>query len=151
MSVQTAGNNGTTVRSNRVGRAVGAGAASAAAASVASLIVWGLARAAGADLVAQGPGQPAIEIGPFLVLIAIIGPALLGTLVLVLVRGWAPRAWQWVATAGLVLGVVTAPAPWTVEAETGTRVALASMHVITGVAWLVLVRRATRQATAGGR
>lgn len=45
--------------------------------------------------------------------------------------------------AGLVIALVTVPAPFTVLAGTSTRVALALMHLVAGAAWFAVVRRAT--------
>jgi pyridoxamine 5'-phosphate oxidase family protein len=45
-----------------------------------------------------------------------------------------------VATLGRALGVLSVAPPLAMDAEPGTRLALASMHIITGVSWCLVVR-----------
>ncbi|MEI7742658.1 MAG: DUF6069 family protein [Chloroflexota bacterium] len=49
------------------------------------------------------------------------------------------RAAAWV---GLVFGVITAPAPFVMSGDLPTAAGLASMHVITAIAWFFAVRPA---------
>lgn len=126
----------------RPGDAWRAGGLSALTSIAASLGLLVVARAAGADLVVQPQGQAAMEVGPLMIVVVIVSAVLVGSLLLVLARRSAPRSWHRLAWAGFALGLVTVVAPFTVQAETGTALALASMHVVTGTAWLGFVRRA---------
>jgi len=132
-----------------VWRAWRTGLASVGVALSANLVVLGLARLAGADMVVQPTQQAAaITIGVGAVAATVATPMLVATFLLLVVRRWGARAWRALATTGLVIGVVTVPAPFTVVAEGGTQAALASMHVITGLVWFVVVRRAAARAEA---
>lgn len=111
---------------------------------VVNLAVLAMAGFAGADMSAQPPGQDAMAVGVAMVAALTAVPVLLGSALLVALRGRGGKAWRILALLGLIVGVTTAPAPFTVEAEGATRVALASMHVITGLVWFVVVRRAMR-------
>ena len=125
------------------------GAASAAAALAGNAVLLVVARAAGADLlVRRALGEPAQGVGLGAVAVMTLAPVLLATLVLLLVRRWGARAWRALAVVGLVVALVTVPAPFTVLADTSTRVALALMHVVAGVAWFVVVRRAAARWAA---
>lgn len=109
----------------------------------ANLAVLVVALLAGAEMVAAQT-----SIGAIFVALNTVGPLLIATLVLLPLRRWGARAWRALATTGLTIGLVTSPAPFTVPAEDSTRIALAAMHVITGVIWFLVVRRAA--ARAGG-
>jgi hypothetical protein len=64
---------------------------------------------------------------------------LLGTLLLRSLSGRA-GAWSALAWTGLGLGIVTIATPLMAEADTGARLALAVMHLVTGAAWWYAVR-----------
>lgn len=120
-----------------------AGATSAGVAIAANLAVLGVATLAGADMVVrQGASQPAMHISSLLVAVTVLVPVLAGTLLLIPARRWGARGWLALAAAGLALGVLSVVMPLAMEAEPGTRLALASMHVISGVSWFLVVRRA---------
>lgn len=118
------------------------GAISALAALAVNLAVLGVATSAGADMTAQPPNQQAMQIGVLLVTATTVLPLLGATALLLPARRWAARGWRVLAVGGLVVGVASVVMPLTVSAETGTRLALMLMHVITGVAWFLVVRRA---------
>jgi Family of unknown function (DUF6069) len=122
---------------------VRAGAIIAASAIVANLTVLGVATLAGADMVVRpSAGQPAIHISGLVVAITVLLPVLVGTVLLIPARRWGARGWPALAAVGLALSLVSVVMPLAVEAELSTRVALASMHALTGVTWFVVVRRA---------
>jgi hypothetical protein len=108
----------------------------------ANLAVLGVALLAGAEMVAAKT-----SIGVFFVAANTVVPLLVATLILLPLRRWGARAWRVLATTGLVIGLVSSPAPFTVSAENSTRAALTVMHLITGVVWFLIVRRA---AVRGG-
>ena len=125
-----------------------AGLTSATAALAVNAVVFATARAAGADmLVRHTIGEPPMVIGLGTVAVMTLAPMVAATLLLLVLRRWGRRSWRALAVIGLVIGLVTVPAPFTVFADTATRGALALMHVVAGVSWFVVVRRAaSRQA-----
>jgi hypothetical protein len=120
-----------------------AGATSAGVAIAVNLAALGVATLAGADMVVRvSVSQPAMHISGPVVAVTVLVPVLAGTLLLIPARRWGARGWRALATAGLALGVLSVVTPLAVEAASGTRLALASMHLISGVTWFLVVRRA---------
>lgn len=126
------------------GRAWRSGMVAGGIALMVNLAVLTVAAITGADMSGHPPGQDAMDVGVAMVAAVTAVPVLLGSALLVVLRGRGGRVWRILALLGLIVGVTTAPAPFTVDAEGATRVALASMHVITGLVWFVVVRRAAR-------
>ena len=125
------------------------GLTSGTAALATNAVVFAVARAAGADmLVRREVTEPAMAVGLGTVAAMTLVPMLAATLLLLAVRRWGPRSWRALAVIGLVVALVTVPAPFTVLAGTSTRVALALMHVVAGVAWFTVVRRAATRLVA---
>lgn len=115
----------------------------ALAALVVNLIVYAVASAAGATWLANGQ-----TVAWFMVVLASVIPIAIGAgITVLLARRWtaAPRVMAWV---GLAFALVTVPMPFLQSSDSTTSFALASMHVITGVAWFVAVlpRRAAAQS-----
>ena len=125
------------------GRTWRIGLTSVSIALAANLAVYALALLAGAEMTAG-----AMSINGFLVAANTVVPLLIATLLLLPLRRWGPRGWRVLATIGLALGLLSAPAPFTVASEGSTRFALAFMHVVTGVVWFVVVRRAATRTGA---
>ena len=125
------------------GHTWGTGLTSIGIALAANLTVLAVALLAGAEMVAAQT-----SIGVFFVAANTVVPLLVATFVLLPLRRWGARAWRVLATTGLAIGLVSFPAPFTVSAENSTRAALAAMHVITGVVWFLIVRRAAARAGA---
>jgi hypothetical protein len=109
------------------------------------LLLLGIGVLAGADTNVQPPGSTsALAIGPELVVVTAIVPLVPATLLLAAVRRRGPKGWRLLATTGLAVGVVSAAGPLLSTATPGTKAVLVSMHVVTGLIWFVLVRRAAR-------
>lgn len=126
------------------------GLLSIAVAVTANLLILGLARLAGADMqVRPDPSMPAMTIGIGLVAVSTVLPMLLASVALLPLRRWGSRAWRALAWTGLVVGLLTVPAPLTMVAEGTTQAALALMHVIAGLSWFVVVRRSARAREGG--
>lgn len=124
-------------------RAWRVGLTSGGAALAVNAVVFAVARGAGADmLVRREVREPAMAIGLGTVAVMTLVPMLAATLLLLVLRRWGPRSWRALAVVGLMIALVTVPAPFTMLAGTSTQVALALMHVVAGVAWFVVVRRA---------
>ncbi len=115
-----------------------------------NLAVLAIARIGGANMSARPSGQEAMTVGVLMIVAVTLVPVLIGSGFLAMLARRGTRSWWKLAIAGLVIGVVTAPASLTVEAESSTRAALAAMHLITGCVWFVVVRRAL-PSTASGR
>lgn len=134
----------TTVEQSDRRIAVGAAMRAAGGAAVAALVLNFadrlVAGALGADFRVQ-VGDATQTIGFGMVAFMTLGPMVLGALALVLASRWGRRGWDAVGWLGLVVGVVTVVLPLSADAGTGTRLALALMHVVAGVTWLVAVRR----------
>lgn len=122
------------------GRTWCTGLTSIGIALAANLAVLAAALLAGAEMVAAQT-----SIGVLFVAVNTVLPLLVATLVLLPLRRWGARAWRVLATTGLAIGLLSSPAPYTVSAEDLTRAALAVMHLITGVVWFLVVRRAVAQ------
>lgn len=102
---------------------------------VSNLVIFAIGSIAGADWLAQGQ-----SIGWYLVVGASAVPLLIAAVVTsLLARVWhgAPRVLAWV---GLAFGVLTAPSALIAAPQLGTALALASMHIVAGVAWFVAIR-----------
>lgn len=134
----------TTERGSGLSAALGwrVGGLAIAAALAGNLINLAVASVAGAEMTVQPSGTMAIEINAALVIATTVLPLIGATVLLVLLRRRGAPAWRTMAAVGLGLGVLTIAMPLTVTATAGTRVALASMHLLTGLVWFVSVRRA---------
>lgn len=105
-----------------------------------NLVAFAAASAADATWFANN-----MTIGWYMVVFATLIPIAIGAgITVLLARKWAaaPRVMAWV---GLAFALVSVPMPFLMSSDTPTSLALAAMHVITGVAWFVAVlpRRAT--------
>jgi Family of unknown function (DUF6069) len=122
------------------------GAWSAGIAIVINLIVLGLGRLAGADMSVQPPGSPApMTIGVAQVVATVLVPLLVATGLLIAVRRRGARAWRLLAAVGLAVGLITVAMPVLATATAATTTVLATMHVVTGLVWFILVWRAARR------
>ena len=134
------------------GDAVRAGLVALVTAVVVNIVIVEAGTAVGADLeVTQGGAT--MRIGIPMVMAMTIGPLVVGTVVLAVAGRWGAHAWHLLAWAGLAIGVLTAAAPLLSDASVPTRLTLAVMHVVVGLAWFLAVRRAlpddARAAVAG--
>ena len=110
-----------------------------------NLIVLGVGRVAGADMSVQPPGSAApMIIGVVPVVATVLVPLLIATALLIVVRRRGARAWRLLAAVGLAIGLITIVMPVLATATVATTVTLATMHVITGLVWFILVWRAAR-------
>ena len=101
---------------------------------VVNLIVYAVASAMGATWIANGQA-----VNAFLVVVAtVVAMAIGGLITWLLARRWdgAPVTMAWV---GIVFAVISVPGPLLGSTDTPTRWALATMHVTTGIVWLVAV------------
>jgi Family of unknown function (DUF6069) len=117
------------------------------AAMLAPVLVWVVARIAGADLSVALSGQPPMPITLPAVIITALLAALAGWALLAVLERFTGRArLLWTAVAALVL-LVSLSGPLTVAASGGTKLTLVLMHLAVGVV-LIPGLRATTGATA---
>lgn len=124
-------------------QAIEAGLIASGTALLANLALLVLARLAGADFSVQPPGQAAMTVGVALVCVTTLVPVLFGTLFLVVLRARRRSHWRVLGVVGLLAGIFTAAAPFAVHAGSGTQMALAGMHILTGLAWFLVLRGAS--------
>ena len=117
-----------------------------AVAVAAPLIVWVVASLAGASLEVTSPLAGTMRIDALLVIVTAVALALAAWGVLALLERFtsnARRVWTIIAVAVLVLSV---PPLAFLDATVGTKVALAVMHVVTGLVLIFMLRRGARTA-----
>ncbi|MBX7099368.1 MAG: hypothetical protein K1X89_16765 [Myxococcaceae bacterium] len=132
-----------------LGASLKAGLLGALVSAVGGFVVYGVARAAGVEFVGafSGPDAPVGPLPAPMILIANLVPGLVASFVFL---GFtkalkAPRL-PWLVISG-VLAVASCVPPLTLAgASTGTRVALAVMHVIAGVCIAGNLSRLAKQA-----
>jgi len=113
---------------NRAGVAAGAALAL-------NLVAYAIANAANAS---WEVGQPQ-PVGVAAVAASSIVPILIGTLSF----NRIPRLQSVLPVGGLVFALISSPGGYLASQETATGIALASMHLITGLVWLRLTRTST--------
>ncbi len=115
-----------------------------------NLLVWLIGWVSNADFRVTMSGQT-ITVTPAYVLLTTLIPLALGWLAAVLARRWGSTALRTLAIAGAILGVASAGTPIQAEAGTSTAVTLVTMHVLTGVIWLIALWRAAAAIRAEPR
>jgi hypothetical protein len=135
---------GSASRAPRV-RARAAGVAVAVAAAVA---VWAIASLAGSSLEVSSPLVGTLQIDAVLVVAGALLLALAAWAVLALLERFTRRPRTvWTVTAIAVL-VLSLPPLAFLDANDGTKVALAFIHVVTGLVLILMLRRSARTAQA---
>lgn len=118
------------------------GATVALASTILNLLILTVARAADTELLVRQPGAAeAMQISAGAVVTMTLAAVILGTLALLVARRWGARGWRVLARAGLAIGLITVVMPLSVDADSATRLTLASMHIVVGVVWFLIVRR----------
>lgn len=116
---------------------------------VANIIVQVLARVSGVELVLTPPGGQAIQVQPSSIVTMTLVPVVAGGLLLALL-GRSGRSWtRSMAWIGLVIGLGTALMPISMGGDLAAQLTLATMHVLTGIAWFGSVRRLQRGSSPG--
>ncbi|QIK84406.1 DUF6069 family protein [Sanguibacter sp. HDW7] len=109
------------------------------AALVVNVATFFVAKAAGASFTGDMP----YAVNVVGVAVASVVPIVIAVLVLSrIVRRWT-RFQNTAAWLGLALALVSCASPFAVAADTATAIALALMHVFTGLAWFFAVRPRT--------
>lgn len=129
-----------------------AGLTPASTAAAANLAVFAIARAAGAALLVRFSGhQAAWSISAVDVIVATLVALGLGTVVAALWLGRHRRGLLVVQVTGALVALASLSIPLGVHAGSGTKAALASMHLIAGAAFITamaVARRAARRSQA---
>ncbi len=114
----------------------------AVSALIANLLIFTVAKLAGVQFTLTPPGAAAMDVQIFSIALMTIATMLVGGFILLLlVKFTRLPAAQFMAWAGLAVGVLTVVMPLSMDGETTVRFLLAAMHVITGLAWFIMVRR----------
>lgn len=105
------------------------------AAIILNLIAYAIGSVAGASWIANGQ-----DITWIMVILATVFPMAVGGAITYLLARRSGKATNVMAWIGLAFGIVTVPAPLFSAENAAAGMALASMHVITGVVWFFAVR-----------
>lgn len=116
------------------------GAVAAACAAVVNAAIWGSGRAADVGFVVPGRSGGESRVSISHVVVLTLASLAIGTAVAALAAIRSRRWWRGVVIAGVAVSVLSATAPLSLDAEIGTRLLLASMHLVVGAAFLVAVR-----------
>lgn len=118
---------------------------SAIIAVLANVLIWVTATAAGVNFVVDLPPSTSIRIGIALVAAVTMIAVLLGGIALAITARRWNRAPVFLGRLGLAIGVLTTTMPLTAAAEPGTKVALVSMHLLTGSTWWLVLHHAATE------
>jgi hypothetical protein len=109
----------------------------ALAATVANVALWAAGRAADVGfLVSPVAGPPTMQVGLFLVVLTTLLAFAVGWAVLAVAARRSRRWVHVVMAAAAVFAVVSAAAPLSLAHDTATGVLLATMHLVTGAAFV---------------
>lgn len=128
-----------------IGRAARPALIAGIGALVVNIVVWSVAALAGVDFEVTWGSTAPIRIGLVAVTLATILPIVIGGVILALTAPRSARAPTILAWLGLAIGVLTAAMPLAVQADPGTKIALATMHLVTGIVWWLTLRQQSRQ------
>lgn len=123
-------------------------AAGVAATTALNLVVLLIARAAGATMVVRQPGAADQRIDVAGVVLSSVVPLTAGTLLAAGLALWWSGFLRLAQVIGGGVGVVSAAGPLLSDADAATRVALAVMHVVVGVAVVVILEAIRRRRVA---
>lgn len=130
----------TTSRDLGPGRAARTAGVAAVTAVVVNLVIFGIGTALDVDFVVIPPGDERVTVALPVVAVMTLVPLLVGG-VLLAVAGRRVGVWNVLAWIGLAVGLLSAVGPLDSAVQTSTGVTLALMHVVTGLAWFLAVRR----------
>ena len=126
-----------------------ASAAGAVAAAVGNLVIFLIGLAAGASFVVMDRGE-LHQVTAGEVIVATVPPLVVGTVLAALLARWWPGVLRLAQVIGGTLALLTAAGPIMADTDGGTRLALALMHVVLGVA-VVLSLEALRRRVKASR
>ena len=123
------------------GRLWRVGAIGAAVAIVVNLVILGIGRAAGVPFVVPNFDGTSMTVGPVIVAFMIAVWFALGLLLATFVAARQPRRLRAIQIVAVVVAVVSLIQPLGVDADAASRLLLASMHLVTGAAFVLALRR----------
>jgi hypothetical protein len=127
------------------------GAAAAAIAAILNVVILGIGRAAGVSFVVPSFTGTPMTVVPAVVVFTVIFWFVLGLLFTTFAAARQPRRVAVIQKVAAVLTVVSLLQPLTVDADAGTRLMLAIMHPVAGIAFILALRRLQADtATAQG-
>jgi hypothetical protein len=125
------------------------GAIAAAVATAVNLTLLALGRITGGTLVvAYGPEPVSMQVGAAEVTVFTIVAMVLGLAVTTVVARRRPHRLRTMQAIGAAVAVVSLFQPLVVDTDTTTRIALATMHLVAGAAFVAGLRRSRSAATA---
>lgn len=137
-----AGPRGAQLSAPNVSTVVSAAIRAGLVALVANIVIHTVAAVLGVTFVLTPPGGQPVEINVASVSLMSVVPIVVGGLLLALLARYAAGAARSLSWVGLLIGVGTTLMPISMDGDLSTRLVLASMHVVTGLAWFVSLRRA---------
>lgn len=123
-------------------------AGAAAAAVVVNLLIFSIGNAADASFVVPQPNAKPQTVGAGGVAFSSSVPLAVGVGIAVLLARWWPVMLRVAQAVGGVLAFLSALAPLSSDADGATRIALASMHVVVGVAVVAALEAYRRRRIA---
>lgn len=127
-----------------------ASASGAVAATVANLLIFLIGLAAGASFVMVDRGN-LHEITAGGIIVATVPPLVVGAVLAALLARWLPGVIRLAQVIGGALALLTAAGPLTADTDGETRLALALMHVVVGVAVVLSLEALRRRVKASVR
>src|SRR5690242_4945288 len=108
-------------------------------ATAAAIAIWAIASAAGAQLIVNaGSGEP-IKITVVNVALAALVGTLAGWFLLVMLRGFTPKARRVWTIAALTTAMLSLASPLSVSASAGTKVSLVAMHLAVATVLIIVL------------
>lgn len=126
------------------------GAVAAVTASAVNAVVWSIGRANDVAFIVPGrDGEDATRVALSHVVTTTLLVMAVGTGVAVLAAARSRRSFRAVLAAAAIVALASAAAPLTLDTDNPTRLLLASMHLVAGMAFVVGLGRAASRAAYG--
>ncbi|MFB8003510.1 DUF6069 family protein [Nocardia sp. NPDC056000] len=112
-----------------------------ATAAITDLVIFGIAKLAGADMVVTPRGGRTMTIGIGTIIGALFVAIALATLALAFLTRHRESLRRVLAAGGLAVGITSIALVLTAGATVETKIALASMHTVAGLIWFIALWR----------
>jgi hypothetical protein len=110
-------------------------------ATVGAVAIWVIARAGGADLTVDFPGQPPVQVTVVNVIVAALVGSLAGWGLLVLLRRFTAKHLSIWTVIAIIAALASLGGPLSAIASLPTKISLVAMHVTVAVVLILLLRR----------
>ncbi|MFB7718681.1 DUF6069 family protein [Nocardia sp. NPDC056100] len=114
-----------------------------ATAAITDLVIFGIAKLAGADMVVTPRGGRTMTVGIGVIVSALFVAIAIATLALRFLTAHGESRRRALAAGGLAVGLISIALVLTAGATVETKIALASMHTAAGLIWFIAVWRPT--------